>query len=524
MTPVNKTTAAAPPPRERDVLQVETVIVGAGFGGLGMGARLARQGATSFVILERAGDVGGTWRDNIYPGVACDIPSHLYSFSFRPKPDWSHYYARGGEIREYLRECAREEGLTRHLRLGTEVQDMRWDENSQRWDVTTSQGAYRCEVLIIAAGRLSEPRIPAIPGLASFPGKIFHSSRWDEREELAGKRIGVVGTGASAVQFVPHLAAVADSLVLFQRSAPYIVPRSDRAYSDAEKRAFTRLPDLAARLRSRLFWKAEAGFAARAETPEYVGLLRAQALKHLENQVKDPALRAELTPDYAIGCKRVLLSDDFYTALTRPNVALEPSPLVSVTGGTAAAANGAEHDLDILVFATGFHSNRPPFAENVTGRDGLRLSERWKDGMAAYASTAVHGFPNLFIINGPNASLGHNSAIFMIESQISYILKALDYRASTGYGVFDVTREAEEVYVRDLDRLSAATVWTNGGCESWYLDTESRRLTLLWPDFAYRFRDRIDTFAASDYHRYPYIPAGDAVGANDWRRMPNAGP
>jgi cation diffusion facilitator CzcD-associated flavoprotein CzcO len=509
MTPTEKMTApspTSPTPGDRDVVDVETVIVGAGFGGLGMGVQLGRRGATSFVILERASDIGGTWRDNIYPGVACDIPSHLYSYSFRPKPDWSHYYARGAEIREYLRECAREEGLTQNLRLGTEVLDMRWDESTQRWNVMTNQGAYRCEVLIISAGRLSEPRIPDIPGLESFPGQIFHSSRWDEHADLAGKRIGVVGTGASAVQFVPQLAAVAESLVLFQRSAPYIVPRADRAYTDAEKRAFTRLPDLAARLRSRLFWRAEAGFAARAETPDYVDLLRAQALNHLESQVKDPTLRAQLTPEYAIGCKRVLLSDDFYTALARPNVALEPSPLLSVKGETAGAVNGAEHDLDILVFATGFHSSRPPFAENVIGREGLRLSERWRGGMVAYASTAVHGFPNMFIINGPNASLGHNSAVFMIESQISYILRAMDYRASTDYRVFDVTRKAEEAYVRNLDQLSASTVWTNGGCESWYVDAESHRLTLLWPDFAYRFRDRLADFDASDYDRRAYFP------------------
>lgn len=504
----NEKSFRVPAPGDLPVVDVETVIVGAGFGGLGMGIQLRRRGITSFVILERAGDVGGTWRDNVYPGVACDIPSHLYSYSFRPKPDWSHYYAGGAEIREYLRECAREEGLTPHLRLGTEAMDMSWEDDSQRWQVRTNQATYRCEMLIVSAGRLSEPRIPDIPGLESFPGRIFHSSRWDEHAELAGKRIGVVGTGASAVQLVPHLAAVAESLVLFQRSAPYVVPRADRAYSDAEKRAFTVIPGSAARLRSRLFWRAETGFAARANTSEHVDRLHAQAVKHLERQIADPALRAQLTPDYAIGCKRVLLSDDFYPALSRPGVVLEPSPLLRVSGSAAIAANKAEHDIDVLILATGFHSTRPPFAENVFGIDGTRLSERWRDGMAAHASTAVHGFPNMFIINGPNASLGHNSAVFMIEAQISYILKAMDYRTSTHCRVINVRLDAEEAYVQDLDQLSASTVWTNGGCESWYLDAESRRQTLLWPGFAYEFRDRLGDFEPTEYECLPARAAG----------------
>lgn len=482
------------------VIDVETVIVGAGFGGLGMGIQLVRQGITSFVVLERSGDVGGTWRDNVYPGVACDIPAHLYSYSFRPKPDWSHYYARGPEILEYLRCCAREEGLTSHLRLGTSATEMRWHDRTQRWHVTTNRGTYRCEILVMAAGRLSEPRIPGIPGLESFQGPVFHTSRWDEQAELAGKRIGVVGTGASAVQMVPHLAAIAESIVLFQRSAPYVVPRADRPYSDEEKRAFARVPELAARLRSQLFWRAEVGFAARAETPEYVQRLRSQALNHLENDVADPTLRAQLTPGYSIGCKRVLLSDDFYLALSRPNVTLEPSPFESVDGTTAVSADGAKHDVDVLVFATGFHSARPPFAENVFGLNGLSLSSRWAEGMVSYASTAVHGFPNMFIINGPNASLGHNSAIAMIEAQITYILQALEYRASAEDGRLHVRPGAEESYVRNLDRLSASTVWTNGGCDSWYLDAGSGRQTLLWPGFAYEFRDNLAEFDRSAYY------------------------
>ncbi|NVM94321.1 flavin-containing monooxygenase [Arthrobacter wenxiniae] len=495
----NALTIRRPHPIDLPVVEVEIVIVGAGFGGLGMGIQLLRQGITSFVILERADDVGGTWRDNVYPGVACDVPSHLYSYSFRPKLDWSHFYARGAEIHDYLRECVQEEGLRPHLRMRAEALEMNWDDSSLRWQVRTPQAIYRCEMLVVSAGRLSEPRIPDIQGLESFPGPIFHSSRWDEHAELAGKCIGVVGTGASAVQLVPHLAAVAEGLVLFQRSAPYVVPRSNRSYSEAEKRTFLRLPDSAARLRSRLFWKAEAGFAARAESPEHIGRLRAQAVEHLERQIADPVLRAQLAPDYSIGCKRVLLSDDFYPSLSSPGVVLEPSPLERINGRTAIAANGAEHDIDVLVLATGFQATTPPFAERIMGSAGLRLSERWKNGMVSYASTSVSGFPNMFIINGPNASLGHNSAIFMIEVQVRYILKAIEYLHSTPYRMLDVDRDAEVKYVLELDHVGAATVWTQGGCDSWYIDPGSRRLTLIWPDFAYEFQNRLSQFTPADY-------------------------
>lgn len=481
------------------VVEVETLIVGAGFGGLGMGIRLARRGETSFVILERSLDVGGTWRDNVYPGVACDIPSHLYSFSFRRKSDWSHYYASGAEIQGYLKECARTEGLLPHLRFGADVLDMRWDEAVETWSVNTTRGRYRCRVLVMAAGRLSEPRIPQVSGLDSFPGDIFHSCRWNEGADLRGARIGVVGTGASAVQLVPRLARVASKLVIFQRTAPYVVPRNDYEYSTTELSLFEKDPTALERLRSRLFWSAETAFAARTGIPGYIDGLRERALGHLTEQVPDARLRAELTPDYEIGCKRVLLSDEYYPTLAAGAATLEPSALTCVDGERAVAASGAEYDLDVLIFATGFHSTEPPFAHRVFGREGISLAERWRDGMVAYASTTVHAFPNMFVIDGPNASLGHNSAVYMIEAQIDYILAALDHRAASGTRVLEVSREAEDAYIRELDSRSESTVWMNGGCESWYVDARSGRLTLLWPDFAYAFRERLGAFDAGAY-------------------------
>ncbi len=407
-----------------DCVEVDTLIVGAGIAGLGLGIRLARRGTESFLILERADQVGGTWRDNVYPGVACDIPSHLYSYSFRPKADWSRFFAPGAEIQAYLVEAARDEGLLPHLRFDTAVAGSEWDEDDGRWTVRTTRGEYRCRVLVMAAGRLSEPRIPEVPGLEGFAGTVFHSSQWGDAD-LSGARVGIIGTGASAVQLVPAVVEEAESVVVFQRSAPYVVPRQDRAYTAAEQRLFARAPESAERLRARLFWSMEQGYAQRIGVAGPLDALRDRALAHLGEQVRDPELRAALTPSYEIGCKRVLLSDDFYPTLSRPSVVLEASALASVERRTAIAASGRMHELDVLILATGFESTEPPYARTISGRNGVLLADRWADGMVAYASTAVHGFPNLFILDGPNASLGHNSAVYMIEAQIDHILDAL---------------------------------------------------------------------------------------------------
>ncbi|SKB03101.1 Predicted flavoprotein CzcO associated with the cation diffusion facilitator CzcD [Agreia bicolorata] len=479
--------------------EVDAVIVGAGFAGLGAGIRLARRGDTSFVILERAHDVGGTWRDNVYPGVACDIPSHLYSFSFLPKPDWSGFFAGGSEIHDYLRDAVRTEGLERHLRLGSEVLEMRWLADDRRWRVRTGSGDYVCRTLIVAAGRLSDARMPEVPGLDTFPGPVMHSSAWDDSVELQGRRVGVVGTGASAAQLIPQLAQTASSVIVFQRSAPYVVPRPDRPYTRDEQAGFAADPVSHAAMRDDLFWGAETAFAERMRVPGFIDRLRDRALGHLEAQVADPGLRAAATPDYEIGCKRVIISNDYYPALASPSVTLEPSALRSVVGGVATSADGAEFELDVLVFATGFESTRPPFAARTFGAGGIRLADMWASGMRAHASTTVHGFPNLFVLDGPNASLGHNSAVVMIEAQIDYVLAALDHRDSNGVDALDVSLEAQDAYTREIDAKAASTVWLTGGCESWYVDERSRRLTLLWPDFAYAFQRRLSRFDAENY-------------------------
>ncbi len=489
----------------QDARRVDVVIVGAGFAGLGMAIRLRRRGIDSFVVLERADAVGGTWRDNRYPGVACDVPAHLYSYSFRPNPEWSRLFAPGDEIRSYLVDAARDEGIAPHLRLGTEVLDARWNEQTGRWTVTTSHGVWDAGVVILACGRLSEPRIPGVPGLDGFPGPVFHSARWRDDVQLDGKRVAIVGSGASAVQLVPELAERADSLLVLQRSAPYVIPRRDREYTAAERSLFVRDPQELARLRAQLFWKAEEAFAQRSGSPEITAAARALALDHLARQVPDPGLRALLTPDYEIGCKRVLISNDYYPALRRRNVTLEPSALTAVDGSTLVTRNGARHEADVVILATGFHSAEQPYARIVHGIGDRTLAEHWEDGMIAYASTVVHGFPNLFVIDGPNGGLGHNSAIYMIETQIDYVLGALRHRAATAERPLQVSAAAESGYAELLGRLSAGSVWLSDGCSSWYRDPRSGRLTLLWPDFAFAFRERNGEFDPGVFE--PAVPS-----------------
>ncbi len=471
-----------------DVETVDIAVLGGGFAGIGMGVQLLREGRDSFVILERAHEVGGTWRDNRYPGVACDVPSHLYSYSFRQKADWSRLFAPGGEILDYLRATVADEGLAPHLRLGTEVLSVEWMDGV--WSIATTRSRYRARSVVVAAGRLAEPVEAPVEG---FSGLAFHSSRWPEGLDLTGKRVGVVGTGSSAAQIIPQVATEAEHLVVFQRTPAWVIPRDDRAYTSAEIDAFDRDPATLRQYRNDLFTAAERGFDARTLDTEAHTALHALATTHRDAQVTDAGLREALTPHYEIGCKRVVISDDYFPAFGRPNVTLEPSAIESASGRVVLSAGGAAHELDVLVFATGFTAARPPYAAMIVGRHGETLAEHWRDGMRAYASTVVHGFPNLFVLNGPNATLGHNSAIHVIESQIGYVLGALAHGDSSG-APLEVGSEAEQAYVDEIDRRSASTVWTNGRCSSWYLDPVSGRLTLIWPGTATEFRQRNGTF------------------------------
>ncbi|GGR37683.1 flavin-containing monooxygenase [Agromyces mediolanus] len=454
----------------------EAVIVGAGIAGIGMAARLRRAGIRDFLVLERAERIGGTWRDNVYPGVACDIPSHLYEYSFRPKPDWTRRFAPGAELLEYLDATVVAEGVDAHLRLGTALERAEWLEERGCWLLRTSTGTVRSRALVMAAGRLSEPRMPDVAGLDGFAGPVAHSANWTA-PELEGRSVGVVGTGASAVQLVPELAGRAARLIVFQRTPAWVLPREDAAYAPSEPRPSRR--ELAA--------QAEGLFAARLRgSPEGAALAR-RAREHLRRQVADEELRRRLAPTAEIGCKRAVFSDRFYPALARDDVTLEASALAGIAddGRTALAASGAQYRLDALILATGFETVRPPFARLIRARR-RSLDEHWRDGMTSYASVVVSGFPNLFVLDGPNAALGHHSAFEVIEAQIDYVLGALDHLRRHG-GALEVSPEAEAAYTARIERMAARTVWA-AGCGNRYVDPRSGRLTVIWPERASRFR------------------------------------
>jgi len=491
-------------------VKTEVLIIGSGFSGLGMAVALKREGKRDFIVLERASDVGGTWRDNTYPGAACDIQSHLYSYSFRPNPEWSRVYAPQPEILEYLRATARDEGIIPHVRFDETVVDASWDPAESEWRVKTSSGEYRALALVSAAGHLSDPSYPDIAGLASFQGEIFHSARWDHAYEPAGKRIGVIGTGASAIQIVPELARVADHLTVFQRSAPYVIPRRDHVYSPAEKGLFARFPEAAQDLRDELFWGNESRFPQRRQVPAFIEQITELALNHLKNQVPDDALREKLTPSYAIGCKRILLSNDYYPTLMRPNVSLQTTGISHIDPHGVVLKNQERVDLDLLVVATGFEATELPIAQVIHGSDGQSLAANWEAGGQAYACTTVSGFPNFFMMLGPNTGLGAGSMIFMIETQINYIREGIGFIFDNA-ACIDPCPQAQRDYVESIYRRSAGSVWIEGGCSSWYLHPSSGKLTTLWPDFMSQFRKENGSFSPGGYRvdaRVSAEPAG----------------
>ncbi|WP_298876356.1 NAD(P)/FAD-dependent oxidoreductase [uncultured Microbacterium sp.] len=477
---------------------VDVAIVGAGFAGLAMAGALRRAGRDDVVLLERAADVGGTWRDNTYPGVACDVPAHLYSLAAHPHPHWTRTFAPGGEIQQYLRGVAEREDLGDRLRLRTPLLGARWDAAGAVWRLDTGAEPVTARSLVLACGRLTEPHVPAIEGLESFDGPLFHSARWDHDIDLTGKRVAVVGTGASAVQLVPELARRAAHVTLFQRTPAWIVPRGGDEIPRAERERLAAHPGDLARLRAQLYAEGEQRFASRSGDATASAAARDVALDHLHAQVTDPALREALTPDYAFGCKRVLLSDAFYPAVASDAVTLEPTALVSVDGSVLTAASGAHHDADVLVLATGFAAAQQPYADLVHGEENT-LAAHWSDGMTSFGSTVVAGFPNLFVMNGPNASLGHNSAVLMAEEQAAYVVRALCERDRRPDRVLRVRPEAEAAYTDEIAAAAASTPWLTGGCRNWYVDERSGRLTLLWPGTVQAFHERLAGTDGSEF-------------------------
>jgi cation diffusion facilitator CzcD-associated flavoprotein CzcO len=472
------------------------VIVGAGFSGIGAAIRLKQAGFHDFVLLERADEVGGCWRDNTYPGCACDVESHLYSFSFAPNPGWTRLYSPQAEILAYLRRVARDHGVLPHVRFGHELRSAAWDERARRWRIETSRGPVTADVLIAGMGPLTEPAIPELPGLARFQGKTFHSARWDHAYPLEGKRVAVVGTGASAIQFVPQIQPRVAKLSLFQRTPAWVLPRLDRAVTERVRRLFARLPAAQKLARSAIYARREA-YLPLFKNPLVMKAAQQLAARHLAREVRDAALREKLTPHFRMGCKRVLISDDYLASLTRANVDIVTDGIREVRERSIVTADGAEHEVDAIIFGTGFQVTEVPFAGKVKGRGGRTLREAWHGSPEAHLGTTVAGFPNLFLLLGPNTGLGHSSVVFMMECQLELVMGALEHMRRGRVASLEPRAEAQARWVAEVAARSAHTVWTEGGCKSWYIDATGRN-SAIWPGFTFAYRRRA-RFRADEY-------------------------
>jgi cyclohexanone monooxygenase len=478
--------------------QVEVFIVGAGFGGLGAAIKLQEAGERDFLGIDRGSEVGGTWRDNSYPGAACDVPSQLYSFSFAPNPAWSHSFSRQPEIQDYLRRVAAEAGVLDRFRFNVTFESAAWDAEADRWRIETSAGPTTARLLVAASGSLSDPRMPEIDGIERFTGEIFHSSQWNHDLDLTGKRVAVIGTGASAIQIVPEVAKVAGRLDVYQRTAPWVLPRRDVAYRAWQKLLlrWTPLQRLA---------RAAVYLAREATVPMFIALpglgkpAARSAIRNIDKAISDPVLRARVMPHFVLGCKRVLLSNDWYPALNRDNVRLITEPIRRLTETGIVTSDGTEREIDVLIVATGFLPTELPIAQQIKGTSGQTLSDAWSaGGIQAYKGTAVAGFPNLFLVVGPNTGLGHSSMVYMIESQLAYFIDAWRTIRRHGLATVEVRPEAQQAWNADLQRRMRHTVWHTGGCRSWYLDAHGRNVT-LWPRTTYTFRRLTKRFDLAAY-------------------------
>lgn len=456
------------------------VIIGTGFSGLAMAIALKRSGTTDFVILEKADEVGGTWRENTYPGCACDIMSLLYSYSFEPKHDWSRLFPRQEELLDYIKGCVAKYDLRPHIRFGTEVSGLEYDDRTETWRVLVAGGEpLSARALVSAMGPLHVPNLPDLPGLAGFRGKVFHSAEWDHSYDLTGKRVAVIGTGASAIQFVPQIAGRVESLALFQRTPPWIMPKADRPITAVEKWLFRRVPGVQRAYRNGIYLLNES-FVLGFKNPWLMRLSSGVATWHRARQVPDRELRRRLTPTYTMGCKRTLLSSDYYPALTRPNVRLVTDGITEIGSDHVVAADGTAYDVDAIIFGTGFHVTDAMERAHIVGSGGRRIQDAWKDGVEAHLGVAIAGFPNLFLMLGPNSGLGHNSMIFMMEAQVRYVMQCLRMLDSSDARRISVRPSAQHRFNRWVQRKSEGAVWVAGGCMSWYLDKNGKNRA-AWP-------------------------------------------
>jgi cation diffusion facilitator CzcD-associated flavoprotein CzcO len=486
-------------------------IIGTGFSGLGMAIRLQQQGEQDFLLFEKEAGVGGTWRVNNYPGCACDVQSHLYSFSFEQNPNWTRMFAPQPEIKNYLEACWHKYQLQDKTMLNSAVNQLRWDEQGGLWMIESANGEhFSAQFVVSGMGALSTAAIPKVPGIETFQGQVFHSQQWNHAYDLNGKRVAVIGTGASAIQFVPQIQKQVAQLDLYQRTAPWIMPKPDRQISAREQLRFQRYPWLQKLWRGVIYGALESRVIGFAWAPKIMKLAELVSKAHIKKSIQDPTLRATVTPHYTMGCKRVLISNDFYPALAQANVQVITTGIKEIRANSIITRDGQERAIDTIIFGTGFTASDPLPRGLVFGRDGMDLLDTWPLGPQAYKGTMTAGFPNLFFLMGPNTGLGHNSMIYMIESQIHYILGALSLLKERNIDSLEPKQEAQEAFNRKLQTGLADTVWNAGGCTSWYLHPISGRNNLLWPDFTWRYRLITRHFDPAAYHFSRLKPAHPA--------------
>ena len=480
--------------------QQRAVIVGAGLSGLCAGIHLLRAGISDFTILERDPRPGGTWRDNVYPGCACDVPVALYQFSFAPSIHWRHVFPRVSEMQEYVRQLIANFDLAPHLKTGDGARSARWDEDGCRWRIRTETGAeFEAQTLIVALGQLNRPKLPDIPGRDSFAGPAFHSARWNDSAPLEGKRVGVVGCAASAVQLIPEIAKVAGHLTVFQRTPNWLLPRLDREIIEEEMALLITAPHVGELTREQIYQNADCLFwQAFSWTPQGRAAFTRLSTMHMESQVADPEMRRKLTPEYPIGCKRVLFADDYYPALQLPNVTLDTAAIERITPQGIRTSDAVDHPLDVLIFATGFETTDWHWSLDVIGRDGVRLSDVWKDGPEAYLGLTVSGFPNLFMQYGPNTNLGHNSITFMLERQSEYIVQALVEKERRGLCAMEPAREVQDRFNREQQEALARTTWADPRGHNWYVNAAGRN-TQNWHSHTRDYAAATKTVNFEDY-------------------------
>ncbi|MCL7944715.1 NAD(P)/FAD-dependent oxidoreductase [Marinobacter sp. ATCH36] len=474
------------------------LIIGTGFGGLGMAIQLKKSGINSFLMLEKANAVGGTWRDNTYPGAACDVQSHLYSFSFEPKHDWSRKFGLQPEILGYMQHCVEKYGLADHIRFGKEVASAAFDETGNTWTVTTTDGdSFNADIVVTATGQLNQPAWPNIPGLETFTGKMFHSARWDHDYDLNGKKVAVIGTGASAIQFVPEIVPRAKSLRLFQRSAAWVLPKPDRPFYRWEQTLFHKIPAWDRLYRYLIYWKNESRALAFTRFNSLLEIFAWQAKRFAKSEVGDPVKLRHLIPDYKIGCKRILISNDWYRAVDQPHVNLVTAGIEGVTENGVVTTDGALHKVDAIIVGTGFAASEFLSPMEITGRNGVSLNQAWSNGSEAYKGITVSGFPNLFMLYGPNTNLAHNSIVYMLESQVRYVLSCIDSLRNTPGAAMDVKPDRLSEFSATVQQKLQSSVWESG-CQSWYLD-ENGRNTVNWPGFTFTYRKATQQVNPDDY-------------------------